>query len=93
MCQNSSSHVGRGLIGRKIKVNHADPTPGEKIAISVCNVKFKGSKAEGECKESNAKHEVLRTNVKLNFEDDFKSVTGYFEKDGRRGPQLIGAKL
>jgi hypothetical protein len=81
------------LRGQKIKVDYKDPTSGEKKAISVCNLKFKGNQAEGECEESNAKGDVLITDVKLIFQDDFKSVTGYFEKDGRRGPQLIGTKL
>jgi hypothetical protein len=81
------------LRGQKIKVDYKDPTSGEKKAISVCNLKFKGNQAEGECEESNSKGDVLITDVKLIFQDDFKSVTGYFEKDGRRGPQLIGTKL
>jgi hypothetical protein len=81
------------LRGQKMKVDYKDPTSGERKAISVCNLKFKGNQAEGECEESNAKGDVLITDVKLIFQDDFKSVTGYFEKDGRRGPQLIGTKL
>jgi hypothetical protein len=81
------------LRGQKIKVDYKDPTSGEKKAISVCNLRFKGNQAQGECEESNSKGDVLITDVKLIFQDDFKSVTGYFEKDGRKGPQLIGTKL
>jgi hypothetical protein len=73
-------------------VDHANPTVGEKQAISVCNLKLKGNQAEGECDESNAKGDVLKTNVKLTFGEDFTLVTGYFEKDGRRGSKLTGTK-
>ena len=69
-----------------------DPTSGEKKAISICNLRFKGNQAEGECEELNYKSEVLTTDVKLIFQDDFKSVGGYFVNNGRRGPKLIGTK-
>jgi hypothetical protein len=36
--------------------------------------------------------EVLRANVKLTFSENFTLVTGYFEKDGRRGSILTGVK-
>jgi hypothetical protein len=80
------------LRGQKIKVDYANPTIGERKAISVCNLLLKGNQAEGECEESNAKDEVLRANVKLTFTENFTLVTGYFEKDGRRGSILTGVK-
>jgi hypothetical protein len=81
------------LRGRKIKVNHKDPEIGDKIAESVCNLKFKGSQSEGECQEFTASGTTIITNAKLTFTDNFTSVTGYFENNGRRGPILIGTKL
>jgi hypothetical protein len=81
------------LTGRKIKVNYKDPTIGDKKATSVCNLKLKENQGEGECKEFTAQGGLIITNVKLTFADNFTSVTGYFERDGRRGPKLTGTKL
>ena len=85
---------GNALIlkGRKVKVDYKNPTSGEKKAVSICTLKLKEKKAEGGCKEFNDQGDLLETSVKLEFSDDFRSVTGYFEKDGRRGPRLTGTK-
>ena len=80
------------LKGRKVKVNYKDPTSGEKLATSICTLKLKEKKAEGECKEFNAQGGLLETNVKLEFSDNFRSVTGNFEKNGVRGSKLSGTK-
>jgi hypothetical protein len=78
--------------GRKIAVNHKESTIGEKQAISVYNLMFKGHKAEGEFEEINYKNEILRGVVKITFDKNLESFSGSLYQDGKEVSTLYGTR-
>jgi hypothetical protein len=78
--------------GRKTIVNSKESTIGEKQAISVYNLTFKGHEAEGRFEEINYKNEILRGIAKITFDKDLKSFSGSLYQDGKEVSTLYGTK-